>query len=77
MIWLMEISLGDKAFNFAKNQEYDGYQRGLASMVYKCFDKKTSDNGIKIEIISNKELAEELHKPIIREFKKIIYFYLL
>ena len=46
-------------------------------MLYKCFDKKTSDNGIKIENISNKELAEESHKPIIREFKKIIYFYLL
>ena len=30
----------DKAFNIAKNPEYDGYQRGLASMVYKFFDKK-------------------------------------
>ena len=34
--------LHDKAFNIAKNPKYDGYQRGLASMVYKCFDKKTS-----------------------------------
>ena len=34
MIWLMEI-LGDKAFNIAKNPKYDGFQRGLASMVYK------------------------------------------
>ena len=33
--------LRDKAFNIAKNPKYDGYQRGLASMVYKCFDKKT------------------------------------
>ena len=32
--------LRDKAFNFAKNPKYDGYQRGLASMVYKFFDKK-------------------------------------
>ena len=32
--------LRDKAFNIAKNPKYDGYQRGLASMVYKCFDKK-------------------------------------
>ena len=32
--------LHDKAFNIAKNPKYDGYQRGLASMVYKCFDKK-------------------------------------
>ena len=31
--------LRDKAFNIAKNPKYDGYQRGLASMVYKCFDK--------------------------------------
>ena len=34
--------LRDKAFNTAKNPKYDGYQRGLASMVYKFFDKKTS-----------------------------------
>ena len=32
----------DKAFNIAKNPEYDGYQRGLASMVDECFDKRTS-----------------------------------
>ena len=35
--------LGDKAFNIAMNSKYDGYQCGLASMVYKSFDKKTSD----------------------------------
>ena len=34
--------LRDKAFNIAKNPKYDGYQRGLASMVYKCFDKKSA-----------------------------------
>ena len=39
-------------------------------MVYKFFDKKTSGSGIKNENISNKQLAEELHKPIIRKFKK-------
>ena len=32
----------DKAFNIAKNPKYDGYQRGLASMVYKFFDKKSA-----------------------------------
>ena len=62
--------LHDKAFNIAKNPKYDGYQRGLASMAYNIFDKKTSSGGIKNEIISNKELAEELHKPIIRKFNK-------
>ena len=39
-------------------------------MVYKFFDKKSSGSGIKNENISNKELAEELHKPIIRIFNK-------
>ena len=34
--------LRDKAFNIAKNHKYDGYQRGLASMVYKFFDKKSA-----------------------------------
>ena len=60
----------DKAFNITKNPKYDGYQRGLASMVYRCFGKKTSGSGVKNENISNKELAEELHKPIITKFKK-------
>ena len=32
----------DKAFNIAKNLKYDGYQRGLASMVYNFFDKKST-----------------------------------
>ena len=62
--------LRDKTFNIANYPKYDGYQRGLASIVYKFFHKKTSGSGIKNENISNKELAEELHKPIIRKFKK-------
>ena len=70
--------LPDKAFNIAKNPKYGGYQRGLSSMVYKFFDKKTSatrpnkfaGSGIKNDHISKKELAKELHKPITRKFKK-------
>ena len=68
--------LRDKAFNIAKNPKYDGYQRGLASVVYKFFDKKTSGSG-KNETISKKKIAEELHKPIIRKFKKENYTHLL
>ena len=59
--------LHDKAFNIAKNPKHDGYKRGLASLVYKFFDKKTAGRAIKNEIMSNKELAKELHKPIIRK----------
>ena len=39
-------------------------------MVYKYFDKETSVSGIQSENISNKQLSEELHKPIIRKFEK-------
>ena len=60
----------DKAFNIAKNPKYDGYQRGLASMVYKFFDKKSKGSGVNISLKFNEQLAEELHKPIIRKFKK-------
>ena len=60
----------DKAFKIAKNLNYYGYQRRLASMVYKYFDKITSDSGIKRANMSNKELAEELHKLIIRKSNK-------
>ena len=62
--------LRDKAFNIAKNPKYDGCQRRLASMVYKFFDEKNSGGTVENKIISSKELAEELHKPIIRKFKK-------
>ena len=37
--------LRDKAYNIASNPKYDGYQRGLASMVYKVFDKKSVGSG--------------------------------
>ena len=67
---LADKLLRDKEFNIAKNSEYDGYQRGLASMVYTFFDKKTSDRIVKDKIISNKELVEKLHEPIIRKFNK-------
>ena len=38
--------LTDKAFNVAKNPKYDGYQKGLASMIYKFFDKKSKGSGV-------------------------------
>ena len=44
----------DKAFNIAKNPKYDGYQSGLTSQLYNCFDKKSSRSGIKNENISKK-----------------------
>ena len=62
--------LRDRAFNIATNPKYDGYQRGLASMVYKFFDKQSSDSGIKNENMSDQELADVLHKPSIRKLKK-------
>ena len=61
--------LRDKACNIAKNPKYDGYQRGLASTVYKYFDKNTEGSGIK-SMPQNEQLAEELHKHIISKFKK-------
>ena len=53
-----------------KFQKYDGYQRTLTSKVYKFFNKKTSGETVKNDIISNKELAEQLHKPIIKKIEK-------
>ena len=79
--------LKNKAFSITKNPKYDGYQRGLASMVYKFFDEKSAGSGIvnnnnnddNNDIKQNRrpldlatlQLANELHKPIIRKFKKI------
>ena len=58
--------LRDKAFKIASDPKYDGYQRGLVSMVYKVFDKKSKGSVITNE--SNYQLANELHKPIIKNF---------
>ena len=63
-------ALKDKAYDIASNPEYDGYQRGLASMVYKFFDKKLAGSGINTIKSSSSILADELHKPVIRKFKK-------
>ena len=60
--------LREKAFNITKDLKYDGYERRLASTVYKFFDKKTAGSAIK-SIPQNQQSAEELHKPFIRKFK--------
>ena len=66
--------LRDKAYDIASIPKYDGYQRGLASMVYKFFDKKSMGSGFKklknTAKPSSSILADELHKPIIRKFNK-------
>ena len=83
---IMKLSGGLLQREITKNQKYHGYKFGLASMVCTCFDKKNSGDAatlaqsenlirkiyllLKNENMSNKELAEELHKPIIRKFKK-------
>ena len=71
--------LRNKAFNVAKNSKYDGYQRRLASMVYKVLDKKsasladksTEGSGVNSKpALQNQQLAQELHKPIIKKLRK-------
>ena len=66
--------LRDEAFNIAKSPKYDGYQRGLASIVYKFFDKKCAGSGVPTlannEIKRNVQLVEESQRTIFRNFKK-------
>ena len=74
--------LKDKGFKIVSDPKYDGYERGLASMVYKFFDKKSaslnksSGSGFGTSLANksakkpNYQLANELHKPIIKKFKK-------
>ena len=77
--------LSDKSFNIAKNPKYDRYQRGLASMIYNFLKKKSGGSGVttlpnKIEQnqrpldLATQQLPDELHKPIIKEFKKRTIF---
>ena len=76
--------LKNQAFDIAKDPKYDGYQRGLTSMVYKFFDSKIAspDNKsvgsgakrVNTKLIpQNEQLAEQLHKPIIENLKKEKY----
>ena len=76
--------LRDKAYDIASNPEYDGYQRGLASMVYKFFDSKIASSdkkstaepsalvctGSGFKKPSSSILADELHRPIIKKFNE-------
>ena len=62
--------LRQKHFEIASNPKNDPQQRGLASMVSTFFDKKSTVSGTKNDIKQNKQFANELHKLIIRTFKK-------
>ena len=68
-----DIVLKNRALKIANNPKCNGYERGLASMVYKFFDKKSKGSGLKENqgnFLQNSQLANELHKPINRKFKK-------
>ena len=55
----------DTAYEIAGNRKYDRYQRALASMICKFFDKKTRSG-----VSPNEQLAEELHQPVIKKIQK-------
>ena len=67
--------LHDKAFNIAKNPKYDRYQRGLASMVYKIFDRRSnlltdiSALGGSIKNMLKQELANNHTKELLKSWE--------
>ena len=80
---ISDQKLRNSAYDIASSPKYDGYQRGLASMVYKFFDSKVAPLDKKImsgkgnakhssleRMENNKSLAEKLHKPVLRKFNK-------
>ena len=64
--------LRDKATlpDIAKNKKKVDHNIDLASMVYNFFDKTTLRRAFKSEVMPNQQLAEELHKPIIKKCEK-------
>ena len=79
MIWLIvnqklakrtqsDKFLRDEPFEIVNYSKYDGYERGIASMVYKFFDEKTDGSGV--ATVPNYQLANDLQRQIIRKFKK-------
>ena len=72
-----DIVLKNKALKIATDPRVNGCQRGIAAMVYKIFNERTKGSGIKNKgnLHVNSQLAEELHKPIIKNFKRRkVYF---
>ena len=71
---IADDKLKNSAYDITSNPEYDGYQRGLASMVYKFFNSKVATRNKTISGKGTKEVnkifAEEMHKPVIRKFNK-------
>ena len=73
--------LRDKAFNIANDPKYDEYQRGLTTMVYNFFDKKTKGSGVTTAanksaikfIPQNEQLPEEFHKLITKTIFETIF----
>ena len=68
--------LRDKAFKIASDPKYDGYQRGLASMIYRFFDKKSSSlNKSSGSGIVNEPKASELYKLLENLKNKILFIF--
>ena len=67
--------LRDKAFKISTDPKHDGYQGGLASMVYKFFDKKSSRSGVAASLAKkfatepNYQLVNELHNRLIETLR--------
>ena len=67
-----DVVLKNKALKIATDPKVNGYQRRLAAMVYKFFNKRKKRLGLNIvkNSLNNKILSEELHKRIIKIFKR-------
>ena len=67
-----DIVLKNKSLKIATDSRVNGYQRGLASMVYKFFNERNKGFGInnKGNLLVNSQLVEELHKSIIKNFTR-------
>ena len=67
-----DIVLKSKALKIATDQKVNSYQRSLPAMVYKFFNEKTKrlDLNFVKNSLNNEILAEELHKPIIKNFER-------
>ena len=70
---ISDMVLEDKFYKIAVNLKYDGSNRGLSSLVYKFFDEKAESGVIatsKVGDSANEELAQELHKLVVKNFKR-------
>ena len=71
----LDKCLRDKAFETPSNPKYDGYQRGLASIVYKFFHKNLLEGLLKMKLKKINNLQVNFINQLLENLEKVKFIY--